>query len=67
MAAPTQTKPPPLRAGDRLTGPEFERCYDGTPGLKKAELVEHVVYVPSPELVDDTQHRILNVSERSRP
>ena len=38
----------PLEPGDRLTRPEFERRYDATPGLKKAELVEGVVYVPSP-------------------
>jgi Uma2 family endonuclease len=39
---------PPLQNGDRLTRPEFERRYDAMPGLKKAELVEGVVYMPSP-------------------
>ena len=39
---------PPLRAGDRLTRAEFERRFDATPGLKKAELLEGVVYMPPP-------------------
>src|SRR5947208_2514195 len=39
---------PPLQNGDRLTRPEFERRYDAMPHLKKAELIEGVVYVPSP-------------------
>jgi Uma2 family endonuclease len=39
---------PPLRTGDRLTRDEFERRYDAMPDLKKAELIEGVVYVGSP-------------------
>lgn len=39
---------PPLVAGDRLTRAEFERRYAAMPGVKKAELIEGVVYVPSP-------------------
>ncbi len=39
---------PPLESGDRLTRHEFERRYDAMPHLKKAELIEGVVYVPSP-------------------
>lgn len=39
---------PPLEAGDRLTRDEFERRYDAMPHLKKAELIEGVVYMPSP-------------------
>lgn len=39
---------PPLENGDRLTRAEFERRYDAMKGLKKAELIEGVVYVPSP-------------------
>ena len=38
---------PPLENGDRLTRYEFERRYDATPHLKKAELIEGVVYVPA--------------------
>jgi Uma2 family endonuclease len=39
---------PPLEAGDRLTREEFERRYDAMPNLKKAELIEGEVYMPSP-------------------
>jgi Uma2 family endonuclease len=38
----------PLEPGDRLTRPEFERRYEAMPHLKKAELIEGVVYVPAP-------------------
>jgi Uma2 family endonuclease len=38
----------PLESGDRLTRAEFERRYDAMPHIKKAELIEGVVYVPSP-------------------
>lgn len=39
---------PPLESGDRLTRAEFERRYEAMPDLKKAELIEGVVYVGSP-------------------
>lgn len=39
---------PPLESGDRLTRVEFERRYNARPDLKKAELIEGVVYVASP-------------------
>ncbi len=39
---------PELEAGDRLTRAEFERRYEAMPDLKKAELIEGVVYMPSP-------------------
>ena len=39
---------PPLENGDRLTRAEFERRYEAMPRLKKAELIEGVVYMPSP-------------------
>ena len=39
---------PPLENGDRLTRDEFERRYDAMPNLKKAELIEGEVYMPSP-------------------
>jgi Uma2 family endonuclease len=38
---------PPLENGDRLSRDEFERRYAAMPHLKKAELVEGVVYVPA--------------------
>jgi Uma2 family endonuclease len=37
-----------LEPGDRLTRQEFERRYDQMPHLKKAELIERTVYMPSP-------------------
>ncbi len=39
---------PPLVNGDHLTREEFERRYFAMPHLKKAELIEGVVYVASP-------------------
>jgi Uma2 family endonuclease len=39
---------PPLETGDCLTRPEFERRYEAMPWLKKAELIDGVVYVGSP-------------------
>lgn len=39
---------PPLDSGDRLTRAEFERRYAARPDIKKAELIEGIVYVPSP-------------------
>jgi Uma2 family endonuclease len=44
----TPEKIPPLRNGDRLTRAEFERRYEAMPLLKKAELIEGIVYMPSP-------------------
>jgi Uma2 family endonuclease len=40
--------PPRLQAGDRLTQAEFERRYNAMPNVNKAELIEGVVYMPSP-------------------
>lgn len=48
---PTDIPPvalPPLKTGDRMSRAEFERRYDATPHLKKAELIDGVVYVPPP-------------------
>jgi len=39
---------PPLENGDRLSRWEFERRYHAMPDLKKAELIEGVVFMPSP-------------------
>ena len=39
---------PPLENGDRLTRAEFERRYGAMPWVKKAELIEGLVYMPSP-------------------
>lgn len=50
-----QTEPPVqaraevlLEPGDRLSRDEFERRYERMPHLKKAELIEGIVYMPSP-------------------
>ncbi len=48
MADLPQNGVPPLEVGDRLTRAEFERRYEAMPRLRKAELIEGVVYVPSP-------------------
>jgi Uma2 family endonuclease len=48
QSSPPPPELPPLENGDRLTRAEFERRYDAMPHLKKAELIEGVVYVPSP-------------------
>lgn len=48
MPGNTTIRVPPLESGDRLTRPEFERRYQAMPYLKKAELIEGVVYVASP-------------------
>jgi len=47
-----RVKPLPLNSGDRLSLPEFERRYQAHPEIKKAELIEGVVYVASPVLAD---------------
>lgn len=42
----------PLENGDRLSRAEFERRYHAMPGVKKAELVEGRVVMPSPTRAD---------------
>ena len=39
---------PPLENGDRLTREEFEKRYAAMPDVKKAELIDGVVYMGSP-------------------
>jgi Uma2 family endonuclease len=49
MPAPRRSdRPPPLENGDHLTRAEFERRFDAMPRLKKAELIDGVVYMGSP-------------------
>jgi len=43
-----ESAPPLLEPGDRLSRSEFERRYERMPHLKKAELIEGTVYMPSP-------------------
>lgn len=47
MASVTQNRIPPLENGDRLSRDEFERRYDAMPNVKKAELIEGIVSIPS--------------------
>lgn len=51
-ATPSNREIPPLQAGDRLTRQEFLHRYDAMPHVNKAELIEGVVYMPSPVSVD---------------
>jgi Uma2 family endonuclease len=39
---------PPLREGDCLTSDEFMRLYEAAPDLKHVELIDGIVYMPSP-------------------
>lgn len=48
VAAPEARARPWLENGDRLSRAEFERRYRRMPEVRKAELVEGVVYMPSP-------------------
>jgi Uma2 family endonuclease len=43
---------PPLENGDRLTRAEFERRYEAMEKVKKAELIEGVVHMPTPVKVN---------------
>lgn len=39
--------PPPLENGARLSRPEFHRRYENSPHIRRAELVEGIVYIMS--------------------
>jgi len=49
----TERRTPRLEPGDRLTRKEFERRYQTMPRTQKAELIEGIVYTPSPVRFDD--------------
>ena len=52
---------PTLENGDRLTRCEFERRYALRPDLKKAQLIEGIVYMPSPvSVVHAETHATIN-------
>ena len=54
---PAEAPPiPKLESGDRLTPGEFRRRYEAMPHLKKAELIEGVVYVQAPVSTDHHGH-----------
>jgi Uma2 family endonuclease len=48
MSIRQTVQPPPLEPGDHLTRAEFERRYEAMPNGRKAELIEGVVFMPSP-------------------
>jgi Uma2 family endonuclease len=48
MPLAAHISPPPLREGDRLTSDEFIRRWEAMPELKYAELLDGIVYMPSP-------------------
>ena len=53
LPLPADSPPvPPLRHGERLTSEEFMRRYEAMPHVKKAELINGVVYMPSPVRLD---------------
>jgi Uma2 family endonuclease len=49
---PISSVVPHLEPGDHLTRDEFERRYEAMPQVKKAELMDGVVYIPSPVRLD---------------
>ena len=51
-----KTASPPLESGDHLTRDEFHRRYLEHPEIKRAELVEGVVFVSSPVGYDHSEH-----------
>jgi Uma2 family endonuclease len=55
MTTERLSKLPPLENGDRLTRAEFERRYAAMPQIKKAELIEGIVYMASPVRVIHSQ------------
>ncbi len=58
----TRTAATLLQPGDRLTRSEFERRYHAMPDCKKAELIEGIVYMPSPASLrhSEPHARLLN-------
>jgi Uma2 family endonuclease len=51
-----------LRNGDHLDRDEFERRYRAMPHIKKAELIEGVVYMPSPVSFENHGYQHFNVN-----
>ena len=48
MPMAASISPPPLRDGDRLSRDEFMRRWEAMPDLRWAELIDGIVYMPSP-------------------
>ena len=53
---------PQLEQGDRLTRDEFERRYNAMPNLKKAELIEGVVYMAAAVKFEQHGHQHLHLN-----
>jgi Uma2 family endonuclease len=62
MISPTLPLTPWLNDGDRLNRAEFHRRYEMHPEIKKAELIEGVVYVASPVRIKKHSYLHLNLS-----
>jgi Uma2 family endonuclease len=58
LSRPLSEAVPPLENGDCLSRTEFERRYRAMPNVKKAELVEGKVYMPSPVKVYHSEPHI---------
>ena len=54
-AETSRMDPLPLENGARLSRAEFERRYAAMPHVKKAELIEGVVYMPSPVRIEHSR------------
>jgi Uma2 family endonuclease len=50
--------PPVLREGDRLTAAEFLRRWEAMPELKRAELIDGIVFMPSPVSQPHADHHL---------
>ncbi len=62
----------PLRNGEHLSRDQFERRWDATPGLRMAELIEGIVFMPPPTSTThssshDALHHWLSLYARSTP
>jgi len=52
VPAVTPPKARPLENGDRLTAAEFLRRYEAAPELRKVQLIEGIVHMPSPVRIE---------------
>jgi Uma2 family endonuclease len=56
LAAPVST--PPLLEGDSLTSDEFLRRWEEMPDVRRAELIDGIVYMPSPVSLDHDNYQV---------
>ncbi len=57
--------PLPLENGARLSRVEFERRYTAMPQIKKAELIEGVVFMPSPVRIEHSRSHAQMITEQA--